>query len=588
MPEGMGRSIRNVVVLPATLLVVVAGVGTSAAGNASSPAHQAPVNLSAPAISGSPTVDASQTATAGDWKGGALTYSYRWQRCDVSGAACVAIPGGTSSSYTAATADVGSTLRISVTASNRNGSASASSAATGLIAAPAPPPPPPPPTQTTQPPPPPPPPPPVVTAPASTALPQLSGTAQAGQALTTGTGSWSGQPTAYAYQWQRCSSTGSACTNMAGATSTMYTLSTADVGATLRATVTASNAGGSTAATSAASGPVAAAPTSPPSVSGFGIAAGGNIQNYSASDLGRYLDLLKAAHAGWVRFDINWNSIQYAGASSYDWTAFDAVVKGATARGLRVLGTLLYTPPWARPAGSSPTTPPTNLADYAAFAKVAAQHFAPLGVHNFEIWNEPNIDGFWAPSPDPVRYTAMLKLAYTAIKSADPASTVVSAGLSPYGSYGEVTTARINPLNFLQTMYANGAHGSMDAVGWHPYSYPARTEYAAWSAWSQMSETSPSARSIMTANGDAGAKIWATEYGVPTGTASSSFTEAAQAQYVTEAITKFKTFSWAGPAFLYSGRDAGTDMSNIENAFGFIRNDWSLKPSYAAFSAAVQ
>jgi polysaccharide biosynthesis protein PslG len=590
MPEGMGRHIRNLFILPVTLLVVVTGVATSAAGNPSSPARQVPVNLSAPAISGSPTVGASQTATAGGWKGGALTYSYRWERCDAAGAACVAIPGGSSTSYTAATADVGSTLRISVTASNRNGSASASSAASGPIAAPAPPPPPPPPPTQPTPPPPPPPPssPPVVTAPASTALPQLSGTTQAGQALTADTGSWSGQPTAYAYQWQRCNSTGSACANIAGATSTTYTLSSTDVGATLRATVTASNAGGSTAATSAASGTVAAAPGSPPSASGFGIAAGGDIQNYSATDLARYLDLLKAAHAGWVRFDINWNSIQYAGASSYDWKASDAVVNGANARGLHVLAALIYTPPWARPAGSSPTTPPTNLADYAAFAKVAAEHFAPLGVHDFEIWNEPNISDFWAPSPDPARYTSMLKLAYTAIKSADPASTVVSAGLSPYGSYGDVTTARINPLNFLQKMYASGAHGSMDGVGWHPYSFPARTEYAVWSAWSQMSETSPSARSIMTANGDAGAKIWATEYGAPTGTASASFTEAAQAQYVTEAITKFKTFSWAGPAFLYSGRDAGTDMSKIENAFGFIRNDWSLKPSYAAFSAAVQ
>ncbi len=92
----------------------------------------------------------------------------------------------------------------------------------------------------------------------------------------------------------------------------------------------------------------------------------------------------------------------------------------------------------------------------------------------------------------------------------------------------------------------------------------------------------------MTANGDAGEQIWATEYGAPTGSTSSSVTEAAQAQYVTDAITKLKASSWAGPAFLYSGRDAGTDMSDIENAFGFIRNDWSLKPSYAAFSAAVQ
>jgi hypothetical protein len=103
-----------------------------------------------------------------------------------------------------------------------------------------------------------------------------------------------------------------------------------------------------------------------------------------------------------------------------------------------------------------------------------------------------------------------------------------------------------------------------------------------------MSETSPSARSIMTANGDAGEQLWATEYGAPTGSTSSSVSETVQAQYVTDAITKLKAWSWAGPAFLYSGRDAGTDMSSIENAFGIIRYDWSLKPSYSAFAAAAQ
>ena len=103
-----------------------------------------------------------------------------------------------------------------------------------------------------------------------------------------------------------------------------------------------------------------------------------------------------------------------------------------------------------------------------------------------------------------------------------------------------------------------------------------------------MSETPTSARSVMTANGDAGEQIWATEYGAPTGSTSTSVTEAAQAQYVTDAIGKLKAWSWAGPAFMYTGRDAGTDMSNIENAFGFIRNDWSLKPSYSAFATAAQ
>ena len=305
-------------------------------------------------------------------------------------------------------------------------------------------------------------------------------------------------------------------------------------------------------------------------------------------DLARYLDLLAAAHVTWLRFDLNWNSIQFAGPSSYNWTAFDNVVIAAKARGMRVLGTIDYTPPWARPAGSSVTTPPTDLNDYASFAKAAAQHFGALGVHNFEIWNEPNIADFWAPAPDPDRYTQMLKLAYAAIKSVDPASTVVSAGLSPYGSYGSATTTRINPVTYLQRMYASGAHGAMDAVGWHPYSFPYGTGYQVWSAWSQMSETSPSARSVMTANGDGGEQIWATEYGAPTGSTTSSVSEAVQAQYVTEAMTKLKAWSWAGPSFLYSGRDAGTDMTSIQNAFGIIRNDWSLKPSYSAFAGAAQ
>ena len=113
---------------------------------------------------------------------------------------------------------------------------------------------------------------------------------------------------------------------------------------------------------------------------------------------------------------------------------FDRVVTEASARGLHVLATPLYTPAWARAAGTDPLYPPSDLARYAAFCSAAVAHFAPLGVHHWEIWNEPN-RGFWKPAPDPARYTAMLKLAYAAIKAQDPSAFVVSGGLSPYGSY---------------------------------------------------------------------------------------------------------------------------------------------------------
>jgi len=59
--------------------------------------------------------------------------------------------------------------------------------------------------------PPPPPPPPPPSPPANTTPPAVSGSAQSGQALTASPGSWSGSPTSYAYQWQRCDSAGAAC-----------------------------------------------------------------------------------------------------------------------------------------------------------------------------------------------------------------------------------------------------------------------------------------------------------------------------------------------------------------------------------------
>ena len=322
-------------------------------------------------------------------------------------------------------------------------------------------------------------------------------------------------------------------------------------------------------------------PTAPPTR--FGIAAGGDIQTLAGRERGRYLDGVRQAGAGWIRIDINWAVIQNKGLRSYEWKRFDSVVKAARRRGLAVLGGIVYTPEWARPAGTPPRAPPANSADFARFAFRSAKHFGPRGIHAYEIWNEPNIAAFWAPGPDPARYTQLLRQAYAAIKRADRTATVISAGLSPYGGYGSADAAHMNPLNFLERMYANGARGSMDAVGWHPYNFPGGLRYHPWSGWSQMSETSPSARSIMRANGDAKKKIWATEWGAPTGASSGSVTEAEQAQLVTAVLTRFKAWRWDGPSFFYTFRDKGTNAANREDNFGLVRRDWSPKLAYEAF-----
>jgi hypothetical protein len=104
----------------------------------------------------------------------------------------------------------------------------------------------------------------------NTSQPVVSGTPAVSHTLTSTVGSWNGAPTGYSYQWQRCSASGTGCANIAGATSSSYTLTTADGGMSLRATVSATNVNG--ASPYAASADVVVVPvpaaTAPPAVSG--------------------------------------------------------------------------------------------------------------------------------------------------------------------------------------------------------------------------------------------------------------------------------------------------------------------------------
>jgi hypothetical protein len=100
-------------------------------------------------------------------------------------------------------------------------------------------------------------------APANTVAPVVSGTATRGQTLSTTDGTWNGIPTpTFAYQWQRAGS------NIGGATSSTYTLVSADVGNAIRCVVTATNTVSAVSANSNATAAVAAqVPGAPTSVS---------------------------------------------------------------------------------------------------------------------------------------------------------------------------------------------------------------------------------------------------------------------------------------------------------------------------------
>ena len=178
------------------------------------------------------------SASTGAWNGTQpMSYSYQWYRCDSGGNNCAVGPAG--QSYLLSSIDVGRTFRVTVTASNSDGSATGTSAATAVVAA----------GSSSS------------GAPTLASPPTVSGTAQEGQTLSSSTGSWSGtQPMGYSYQWYRCDSGGNNCA--VGPTGQSYLLSSTDVGRTFRVTVTASNSLGSASGTSAATAVVAAGSSS--------------------------------------------------------------------------------------------------------------------------------------------------------------------------------------------------------------------------------------------------------------------------------------------------------------------------------------
>jgi len=155
--------------------------------------------------------------------------------------------------------------------------------------------------------------------PTVTAVPTLQGPVAypfVGDKLTTTNGSWTGAPTTYTYRWQRCDAVGDRqnCVAIAGAAAQSYTVTKDDVNHTLNAVVTATNADGSAAKDTKATGVVAAA-TAPvdktrPAVSGSASVG----STLTASD-GTWTGAVSFAYR-WQGCDANGNNcIDIAGAT---------------------------------------------------------------------------------------------------------------------------------------------------------------------------------------------------------------------------------------------------------------------------------
>lgn len=321
----------------------------------------------------------------------------------------------------------------------------------------------------------------------------------------------------------------------------------------------------------------------PPAISTIdqrGTTVGMNVQELyfsNQTDTNRALDLLKADGVNTIRIMVPWAGVE-ATNDVWTWSAIDRVVNAAIARDMEVQAFLNSPPAWAVVPGTPALGgPPADPQEYAEFVSMVATRYAGK-ISAYEVWNEPNYYRFWEPTPDAAAYTALLKVAYAAIKAADPNAVVVGGVIAAAPDSG---TQFVNSARFVTEMYEAGAAGYFDALSFHPYHYYVKFSQGGGMPSSPLTLVNQ-IHDIMVANGDGNKKIWATEYGEP----SALTGEAGQAAFISDFLRAWRDLDYAGPAFIHDVKDYLT-LDPIAASFGVYRLNWTPKPAADAIELII-
>ncbi len=178
---------------------------------------------------------------------------------------------------------------------------------------------------------------------------------------------------------------------------------------------------------------------------------------------------------GWVKQTFAWRDIQSIEKQAFDWYRPDRIVEQTEAAGLKLLVRIDRQPTWSVLSQEQITDnqPPTDYQDFGDFCYALANRFQGR-IGAYQVWNEPNLDREWGNQPpNPVEYTALLRVCYEGIKRGDPNAIVISAGLAPTG--GPMPRA-MPDAEFLQGMYDAGAADYFDVLGLNAPGYKAPPE----------------------------------------------------------------------------------------------------------------
>lgn len=320
----------------------------------------------------------------------------------------------------------------------------------------------------------------------------------------------------------------------------------------------------------------------------------------------RTLQMVQDGGFKWARQGFAWNDIEISAKGNYTdtrnpglvvnaWDKYDRMVDAYQRHGIEVIARLDSPPVWARMPGDDVEQfrkgPPAHNEDFGDFAYEVASRYKGY-VKYFQIWNEPNLWGEWGGhAVNAEEYTALLKVAYTRIKEANPEAVVITAALAPTA---DNSIRNLNDVLYLEWMYRAGAAPYFDILSTMLYGLGQSPEERRTDLKRLNFSRPILLRQVMEKNGDAHKPIWISEYawislppdfkGDPGRNIwGESVDEETQARYLVEGYERAqKEWPWMGVMNVWYFREPDPDPLDPADYFAIVRPDFTPRPAYEA------
>jgi hypothetical protein len=305
------------------------------------------------------------------------------------------------------------------------------------------------------------------------------------------------------------------------------------------------------------------------------------------------LDRAARGGAGIFRLQFQWQFVEPS-PGNYVFRGADQVVAAAAQAGITLLPDLYSVPSWisSKPAAPPIYTPAQRQA-WSNLLTTYARRYGSNGtfwtqnpaipkrpITTWEIWNEPNLGGFWGGKPSAKGFAQLLQISSAALKAGDPSAQVVTGGVFPYHTIKNT----VEMTKYMRALYrVPGVTNYFDGVGLHPYSRTPRI----------LLQTVRVMRRLMRRHGDGGTPIWVTEFGWVTGGKGFKFsplkaTPRQQARRLTQSYRLLaRNAGRLGIAsadwFSFADRDSPGPDFWIDRA-GLFRLNGTPKPAWYAFA----